>query len=81
MIDRFIIRCCEIIDNFFDGLFNMLVKPKKKKNMKIKMATSTEQDINSYQVSYQVKDDTLSINFKEDLEDGAVDNRMNFPKE
>ena len=30
MIDRFIIRCCEIIDNFFKGLYNMLVKPKKK---------------------------------------------------
>jgi len=59
MIDRFIIRCCEIIDNFFEGLYNMLVKPKKKKNMKIKMPTSTEQDSNSYHVSYQVEDDTL----------------------
>jgi len=36
MIDRFIIRCCEIIDNFFDGLFNMLVKPKKKKKINVK---------------------------------------------
>ena len=35
MIDRFIIRCCEIIDNFFDGLFSMLVKSKKKKNINV----------------------------------------------
>ena len=81
MIDRFILKCCEVIDNFFDRLFNMLVKPKKKKNKKVKMATRTDEEINSFKVSYEVKNDTLSINFKEDLEDGAVDNRMNFPKE
>tara|TARA_R100001460_G_scaffold40715_1_gene76001 strand:- start:2746 stop:2991 length:246 start_codon:yes stop_codon:yes gene_type:complete len=81
MIDNYIIKFCEIIDNICDFITNFFVKPKKKKNIKIKMPTSTEQDINAYHVSYQVKDDTLSINFKEDLEDGAVDNRMNFPKE
>ena len=36
MIDRFIVRCCEVIDNFFENLYNMLVKPKKKKIKNIK---------------------------------------------
>ncbi|BAQ91132.1 hypothetical protein [uncultured Mediterranean phage uvMED] len=31
MIDRFIIRCCEMIDNVCDSIANIFVKPKKKK--------------------------------------------------
>lgn len=31
MIDRFIIRCCEVIDNVCDYIAYIFIKPKKKK--------------------------------------------------
>jgi len=36
MIDKFILRCCEVIDNFCECLANMLIEPKKKKIKNIK---------------------------------------------
>lgn len=36
MIDKYIIKFCEMIDNLCDSIANILVKPKKKKKINIK---------------------------------------------
>ena len=35
MIDKYIIKFCEMIDNICDSIANIFVKPKKKKNINV----------------------------------------------